>query len=75
MVMPVGVSDITDKIAHAGVVKLLLHLELFQLVARVNDQATGFITLQYGLDKKLAERACATGDQDRFIIEHSEHLI
>ncbi|MNL59348.1 hypothetical protein D3C87_1830650 [compost metagenome] len=72
---PVRIPNIADEVAHAGSVELLLHFELLELVARVNDQATGLITLQYGLDKELAERACATGDQDRFLIEHSEHLI
>lgn len=60
---PVGIPHVTDEIAHAGGVEDLLHLELFQLVAGVDDQPFRLVAFQHCLDQHLAKRASAAGNQ------------
>src|SRR5687768_8936257 len=49
----------------------LRHLELLQLVARIDDHAPRLVALEQRLHELLAERARAAGDQDRFAVKHA----
>ena len=68
------VANITDEVAHLRIVFLrilLLQLELFQLIARVNNDFLYLrIITKYGFHKLLAEGTCSSGNQYGFVIKH-----
>ena len=66
------VSNVTNKIAQTGmllIAELLVHLVLFQLIAREDDKTSRFVTLQNRTYKSLAEGACPAGDEYRLTIQ------
>ena len=71
---PFAITDIADKITQHRIGlfrEALRHFELFEFVAAVDHQAANArISLEYGLDEGVAERAGATGKQDGSIFDH-----
>src|SRR5688572_26812532 len=49
----------------------LRHLELLELVTRIDDHAPRLVALEQRLHELPAERASAAGDQDRFAVKHA----
>jgi len=64
------IPDVTDEVAHALIIERLLHLELLEFIARIDDEPGRFVTGQDGLDVLLAERTRAAGDQYGFAVHH-----
>jgi hypothetical protein len=50
--------------------EVLLHLELLELIAGIDNQLLGLVTLQQDFDVLLAEGTGTASDQDGFVVEH-----
>ena len=66
----IAIAHVADEIAHALRVELLLHLELLEFVARIDDQLSRPESLEQYAGEFLPERTGASGDQYVFVIKH-----
>src|SRR5688572_5302899 len=66
----VPITYVTYEIAHAILVKILRHLELFELIPGINDQLPGPVPLENGLNIFFPERAGTARDENRLTVEH-----
>src|SRR6185369_6807837 len=68
----VAVTHIADEKAQIRIELLreaLLHLELFQFVAREDDESARLVAFDDRLQKVFTKRARAPGDQDRLVVQ------
>src|SRR5450631_2681719 len=59
---PISVANVAEKKSHATLWKVLLHFELFELIAGINDELARFIALQNRFDVLLAEGPGTAGN-------------
>src|SRR5262245_27063798 len=71
---PVTVADVADEVTHAVAMKVLLHLELLELIARIDDQPSRPVPLEQRTNVHSAERTGAAGDQYGLAVEHATYL-
>ena len=67
-----GVAHVADEVAQRIVLRnrqFLLHLELLELVARIDHDALGLVALQHGLHEAAAEGAGRPGDENALAVE------
>jgi len=71
-IQPLAVAHIADEETHARVMAVKLdHVPLLHLVARKHDDLVRVIARQGHRQEGMAERACAAGDQDGGVCDHS----
>ena len=65
-----AIPHIADEIAHGGLIELLLHLVLLQLVARIDHETARLEIPQQITDPFASERTGAASDQDGLVVKH-----
>ena len=68
---PLAVAHVADEKPHRVARKVLPHVELLELVARVHDDPARLEPSEKRLRKLTPERAGAAGDQDGLAVEHA----
>ena len=67
---PLAITHVADQPANAGRVYFLLHLELLELIARIENEARQVVAFEQYIRKFAPEGARTAGNKHGFAVEH-----